>query len=88
MTTCPYCARWASTTEQQWMRRRSSMRKNLIAEPASCPKCGSIDWALTRDYIAERPDKTSDSLSIEAWIAIVLGGAVLVMATVLFLIRL
>ena len=85
MPTCATCAGWAAVSEEQWLRRQTAIRNNPIVPPATCPKCGTSNWALTRDHITTVIN--SDRVPLSVWVAVVLATSVVAMALTLLLLR-
>lgn len=55
--TCPACAQWCATTEEQLATRLRNMGNGPEASPHPCPMCGDTDWISSRDMIREAPKR-------------------------------
>lgn len=62
--TCPTCKSWYATSENQHANRLANTAGASSTQPYPCPKCGSIDWATSREAIKE--DRMPKAL---AWFA-------------------
>lgn len=87
LNTCAVCRRWAATSEKQWGRRQINIRNYPLVDFAICPSCKTSNWALTRELIVEEPVRSHrlSALSAEAWVAIALVTAILVIAITLLM---
>ena len=52
-TNCPVCTPWCATTKTQLKNRLANMRDIPTAKAYPCPRCGSMVWATTREFINE-----------------------------------
>lgn len=57
MTTCPTCAMMCATTDEQYAHRQTIMAHSDDVHIAPCPRCGSTDWATSKEYIGKEPGK-------------------------------
>lgn len=78
--TCSTCEAMCATTEAQYEQRQRNMAAMPDAMPLPCPKCGSIEWATSREKIGIEPPKQRWWRRPPSW-AFMRNAAILVCAS-------
>lgn len=53
--TCPACAQWCATTEEQLATRTANINARPEVQAHPCSQCGGTDWVSSREMIGDKP---------------------------------